>query len=787
MKARRNSLQRKLVALLAAPFMASEIHAASMVMEEVVVTARKRSESLQDVPVAISAFSESQLKNRQVNDITDLERMTPNVTLGDTGGLVAGAVQVFVRGIGNDPGFDQGVGIYVDDVYLNRTSGALLKVYDVERIEILKGPQGNLYGRNTIGGAIKYVTRQPGPETLANVEFGTGSFDRYTVKADISGALIEDSLYGSFGIMRSERDGIQKDRNSGETYWGEDALAARTNLLWEMAPGHRLKFQADFMRDTSAPRIPNRLAVDADTLSGIDFVTTGANTFLFPGAGVLSTPNDQSLPNDEDDVSTGYNRFDDFKVETQTLAATYEWDIDDNWTFKSVTSARFLDNFQPYDFDGSQQDFITSSRPRESEDYSQEFQFNYASARLNAVAGLYYLDALEEIENVTDQTPRLRAVQTHRKNTFVDERTLESFSVYGSVDWDFAADWQVSVGARYTRDSKDLKQRASLEQGFFALARLNGFPDSAVLAIAPGQEAAVEAHPMFREWVANTRFFQSTTAESTDIDESWSEFTPSVKLSHFFNEDTLIYSGIATGFKSGGFNAESGAATAFDPETVTSYSVGVKTTLLENSLRINGEAFYNDYQDKQLATIVLDGANLVQRSDNVGEVSSSGAEVEINWFPLASLQVGLNIGYLDTEVKQFDSFDSSGNPVNLADRTELGFAPRWTAQLNALYDLNLGDAGNLTVGGDVSYRYKSFTNSPVDTTDRFERQQVQQEHYITNAQVSYTTLDRKWRVSLEGKNLEDKRVLSNSYVVGPFVSAAYNMPRTWGLSVAYQY
>lgn len=777
------------VSLLPLPAAVSLVHAESLVMEEVVVTARKRSENLQDVPTAISAFSETQLKNRQVDDITDLERLTPNITLGDTGGLVAGAVQVFVRGIGNDPGFDQGVGIYVDDVYLNRTSGALLKVYDVERIEVLKGPQGNLYGRNTIGGAIKYVTRQPGPETLASVQLTTGSYGRRELKADISGALVEDRVYGSFGVMHSERDGIQKDRASGETYWDDDSFAARTNLVWELAAGHRLKFQADLMRDDSMPRIPNRLAVNTGTLAGIDFVTTGANLFYGAGTGVLSVPNDKTVASDEDTVSTGYSGFDRYSIDTETFALTYEWDMSDSWTFKSVSAARYLENFQPYDFDGSQQTFIESSRPRESEDFSQEFQFNYSAASVNAVMGLYYLDASEEIENRTLQTERLRAVQTHDKYTFKDERTLDSVSAYASLDWDFAPDWQVSVGGRYTRDSKDLSQRATLDQGFYALALTQVAPGTiAPLAIAPGQEASVESQAtFFRGWAANTRFLQTSTQESADIDESWSEFTPSVKLSHSLNEDTLLYAGVSTGFKAGGFNSESRAATAFDPETVTSYALGLKTTLFDKRLRINSEVFYNDYQDKQLATIVLDGGNLMQRSDNVGEVSTSGAELEINWYPVADLQVGLNLGYLDTEVKQFDSFDSNGNPVDIADRTELGFAPRWTAQLNALYSHDLGDYGRLMLGGDVSYRYKSFTNSPVNTDSAFEAQQVQDEHHITNAQLSYTTVDHKWRVSLEGKNLEDRRVLTNSYVVGPFISAAYNMPRTWGLSVAYQY
>ena len=159
-------------------------------LEEVVVTARKREESLQQVPMAVSAFSTTQLRDAQVDNIVDLERMTPNVTLTENSGLVAGGLSVFIRGIGQDPGFGQGVGIYLDDVYLNRTTGALLEVYDVERIEVLKGPQGNLYGRNTIGGAIKYITKQPSDQFEADVEAKAGEDGLIIEEGDRRGTFL---------------------------------------------------------------------------------------------------------------------------------------------------------------------------------------------------------------------------------------------------------------------------------------------------------------------------------------------------------------------------------------------------------------------------------------------------------------------------------------------------------------------------------------------------------------------------------------------------------------------
>lgn len=761
--------------------------AAQAQLEEVVVTARKRSESLQDVPMAVSAFTAGQLADAQVDNILDLQRMTPNITLTDTGGLIAGAVSVFMRGIGNDPGFPQGVGIYVDDVYLNRTSGALLEVYDVERIEILKGPQGNLYGRNTIGGAIKYVSREPSDVLSGSAELKTGRFGLFQAKGDVSGPIIENTLYGSFGGLVKTRDGIQTNAYDGEEFWGADVQAYRGSLVWQATDSLRVKLAGDYSDDQSDPRVPNRVAVNSEMLAGIDFVTGGANQFLGPGLGVLGTPNDASLPTDIDTVNTDYSDgFDEFEVVTQTVALTVDWELSDNWTLKSITAQRDIDNTQPFDFDGSDQVFIYSMRPREASDFSQELQFNYSGDRVEAVMGMYYLDAEEDIANFTYQGPRLRAVQVHSKNTYRDHQELESKSVYGSLDWDFADSWQLSLGGRYTEDAKDEFQRADVTQGFYALAGLQGFPPGAVVAIAPGQEAAAQQSPLFAYWASNnSEYLELSYPENTDASDSWSEFSPSAKLTWFAGDDLMIYAGYSSGFKSGGFQRNSGVTTPFDPEVVDNYNLGIKSTWLDGSLRLNAEAFFNDYSDKQLTTITLDPVtgDLEERVGNVGAMETSGVELELNWLPpVEGLVVSVNAGYLDTSMK---SYESGGEDI--ANTTAVGFSPRWTVQGRISYDFAVADMGHMLVGTDVSYRSASYTNSPVDLTDSYAVQQVQDEHAIWNAMAAFTTRDQRWRIALEGRNLDDTRVLTNSYVVGPFITGAYNMPRTWAVSVGFEF
>jgi len=786
----RNSHKSQLMALAVISALGISEYSSAQILEEVVVTARKRAESLQDVPMAVSAFNSDQLQSAQIDTIVDLERMSPNITLTETSGLNAGSVAVFMRGIGNDPGFDQGVGIYVDDVYINRASGALLEVYDIERIEVLKGPQGNLYGRNTIGGAIKYISRDPGDELMADVEVKAGEYDLLKVKANVSGPIVADTLYGSFGAMYTTRDGIQENTFNGDEHWDVDSQAYRGSLIWQASDNVRVKFAGDYALDESSPRLPNRIGVDPATLGGIDFVTMSANTYLGPGTGLYDTPNDISLPRDIDTVSSEYvDGFDEFEIESLTLALTVDWDISDAWSFKSVTASRSVDNVMPMDFDGSEQQFIHTIQHREADDFTQEFQLNYASESLQAVMGLYYLDGYQEVPGFTIQYPRLRAIQVNTKDTYKDDRDTESISAYASVDWDFAEGWQLSIGGRYTEDEKTETQRATVTQDLFAYAGLAGFPPEAIVSVAPGQEANAMMSPLFAYWASsfvppafNSEFATVVSSEDTDANETWTEFSPSAKLTWFAGDDLMVYAGFASGFKSGGFKRTGGISTAYDPETVETYTLGLKSTLLEGTLRVNGEIFFNDYTDKQLASIALVDGELIEAVGNVGEMESSGVEMELTWLPpVDGLELGLNVGYLDTDVKSYMNGEE-----DIADTTAIGFSPEWTVQARVGYDIDMGNTGSLYLGADGSYRTSSYTNSPIDLTSDFADAQKQKEHVIWNAVAAYRSSDQHWRIALEGKNLEDTRVLTNSFVVGPFATGGYNMPRTWAVSVGYE-
>ena len=779
---------------------------AQNVIEEIVVTARKRAENLQDVPAAVSAYGAEELKDRGIENIVDIGRLTPNMTVNETNGLISGAMQIFIRGIGNDPGFDQGVGVYVDDVYLNRTSGSLIDVYDVERIEILKGPQGNLYGRNTIGGAVKYVSAEPGDERRIHFEAKVGTDDLRRIRAGASGPLAEGSLWGSVAISKMEHTGYQTNLYNGNEYAAPDILSARGTLILQATDSLRLKLVADLMRDRSDSYIPNRVAINLAGPAGLGAfgaLLSTANNF-FPGAAYLAPGQtlDTRLPTDVDEVNTAFleGGHDEYFLDTNSVSLTAQWDLDDAWSLKSITAVREMNRSAPFDFDGSDQVFIDTLQQWETEDFSQEFQLNYSSERVNAVFGVYLLEGDYNNVSLTTQTPFLRLLTTHVKDTYQDERPLESTSFYANVDWDFNEQWQLSVGGRFTTDKKEIYQVAdvTLTQHVAAFVAIPGL-EMAPLVLSPLGAQIFPNLPFFQYFLpprdpqgniiglGNTPTV-TTYPENKAGEDEWEEFTPSAKLSYRLSEDTLIYAGVSTGFKSGGFDFTGSVpiAPTYDPEYVTTYSVGVKTTLLDGTMRLNFEAFQNDYEDKQFTVVALIGGALVQNNDNVGAVVSRGAEMELLWLPpVDGLAVNLNLGVLDVEIDELIEQISREVVANVADHHALGLAPELTAQARVQYTTNVGRAGAVSFGLDANYRDEMYTDSPVDLSDPFVSQAVSEAVTFTNAFLTFRSSDNRWRVSLDVKNLSDERVLQNTFHVSNFILGGYTRGRTWGLTLGY--
>ena len=800
------SYSRKLLcSAVAAVSMTSADIALSQALEEVVVTARKRAESMQQVPMAVAAFNADQLQDFQVENIVDLQKMTPNVTINENSGLFSGVVQIYIRGIGTEPGFDQGVGIYVDDVYLNTASGGLLSVYDIQTIEVLKGPQGHLYGRNTIGGAIKYISRAPSENLEGDAELKYGEDNLIQFKGNISGPLIGDTLLGGLGFMHRETDDFQDNLYDGSEWGGQDITALRGTLLWNASDNVSVNLVADFLQDDSTATIPVRQAVQEsndDFSAGtavFDFLYTGAEAIYGPGtsiatSGQIDLPYDnriyKDLPgNDEDTVNTAFvDLFDQAELETQSIAATVVWDIDDQWSLKSVSAYREVDHTRMMDFSGSPQFIIYTLSNHKYEDLSQEFQLNYSSDNLQGVAGVYYLDSIDKIGSngdVSGSTSLLRLVEDRIEYLPKDDRELTSISAYFNIDWDFTEDWQLSIGGRYTKDEKELNSVKDIDHVFYPFANTwlgEDLVPFGINTLDPANIAIVESSPLFDSWVVAPVTIPVSSQEITDVEDDWSEFTPSFRLTHFLSQDTMVYAGYSSGFKSGGFANESGGV-PYDPETVDSYVLGLKTDLLEGTLRINTEIFFNDYKDKQLGVIELQEDNsLLFTRNNVGEVESTGFESEITWItPLTGLSFNFNVGYLDTDIKELIEAGE-----DLADDHALGFQPEWTGLVRGNYAFDLA-RGNVFITADVAYRDEMYTDSPINITSDFEKHALSDSLTTVNASIAYRTDDDKWRVALEGKNLTDERELVNTFTVSNWMGGGYNQQRIWALSVGYTF
>jgi iron complex outermembrane recepter protein len=719
-------------------------------LEEVIVTARKREENLQALPQAINAMSAEQLEAGQVNNIENLQNLIPNVTIGSGASMgAAGTLNAVVRGIGNEAGFAPGVGIYVDDVYLATANGAILDVYDIERIEVLKGPQGNLYGRNTIGGAIRYITKDPSEDLRGFVQAKIGSFDLRDTTASISGPLVDDLLYGGVALTRKQQDGYQHNEGDGRKYGSIDSWGARGSLKATPTDALTIKWVSDFFYDRGLPKQGKRIFSSPGYIAMI-----GAQDIVDPTVNA-----DSSV----DDVSTQVADPKRSYVKTVTHALTLGWDINDEWAAKSVSAYRYAGYAPQQDLDGSVTPGLETSQSVLNAARSQEFQFNYTGDGVDGVAGFYYFKERQVNPMLSTFFPAVAGLYFERNSDTTSKNT--SKALYTSWDFDIADDWHLTLGGRYNWDHSDAD---------FSQTEL--FPSFGNLLIDYGSES---------------------------FSESWRKFTKTARLAYDISPDAMAYIGYSEGYKQGGFNTQGGVLsvelgkTTYDPENVKTYTTGFKTTLLDNTLRFNAEWFYNDYQDKLVRVIAsnpVNPAQLLQVNENAGSVYTTGVDVDVSWStPLQGLVVNGSVGYLQSVIEEYNAsqWNATGTGIinpDAASDFRMGYAPRWTVNLGPMYTLDL-DQGSLLFAASAAYRSSAYASSPTDITAGYADSVAIPDYATYNATVAFTTRDESWRFALEGRNLSDKRVLSDAFDLGSnlFAVGAYTDPRTWSLSARYQY
>jgi iron complex outermembrane recepter protein len=734
--------------------------------QSIVVTARRRNEILLDVPVSVTAYSGEQLDRQGALDITDIGDTTPNVTLETSRGTNT-TLTAFIRGVGQqDPvaGFEQGVGIYLDDVYLNRPQGALLDIYDVERIEVLRGPQGTLYGRNTIGGAIKYVTRRLDSDAPhVSLRGNVGTYGQADVIASFSVPLL-DSLRVGYSLARLSRSGFGENLTTGKENYNKDIRAMRGTVEFEPSEQIFFRLSGDYTWDYSNPRGGHRLIPSlCNALCGHAAFEVLDDEFDTRGA--LLDPRQ--------------------KVRGGGVALHGEIGITDWLKFRTITAYRKDKSDTPIDFDALPAVDVDVPAIYRNKQFSQELQLVADKGPLQGVGGFYYLDA--NANNVFDvrlyTTGALLGLPGFTAATRGDVDT-KTWAAFADLSYDFSSQWSVSVGGRYTNDKRHARVfRQSLYLG--GSPELGGSP------------------PFDATGIPIPAIFGPSITSDFDGRRTDTAFTPRASISFKPTPDHNIYLSYSRGFKGGGFDPR-GQTTAtprtnpavppteeeifefmtFEPETVDSFEAGWKASLFERRLQFALAVFQANYKDVQIpgsAGGVTAGGlpTFIGITTNAGKARFRGVEFEGTWraardllAPADRLNFSGTLGYLDAKYLEFITVvnrDITGalirDPVTLlpisietdvADFRKVQNTPKWTLSGSLDYDVPLAN-GRLNFNTTVAYRSK---------TQQFEIRIPgldQKGFALWDANLVWRSSGGRYQLGLHGKNLTNKKYITSGY------------------------
>ena len=715
-------------------------------LDAVKVTARKREETIQDVPVAVTAFTPELLDKLNIRDLSDLGAQVPNLTIYAARGS-SSTITAYIRGVGqSDPlwGVDPGVGLYLDDVYIARPQGALLDVFDVGRVEVLRGPQGSLYGKNTIGGAIKYISRGLPTEREGFAAITVGNYNQLDVKAAYGGPIGSDALRARIAVASLNRDGFGENTITGQQVSDKEVNSARFNLGAYVSDAFDVQFAIDWMDDQSGVRGAQMLQ---------------ANRF----DAALSPTTGPFLPMDSRyDVRNGMPNINDTSMLGASATAT--WRPNDDWVLKYVIAKRESDTETNIDFDVTPDRIADVKAFYSDEQVSHEVQVNYdGGGRARGVIGLYAFDG-EAGGQVLNNFFNLSFGDTQGKVL------TESVALY--VDWtfDLTDRLKLDLGARYTDEDK----RARVLNRCYSNATFSTPIDCTPLI--PGDDTA-------------TARFDKTI--------NFKNVSPKVSLDYQVTPDIMIYGLASRGFKSGGYNIRAQAtivprsAEPFDDEVVDSFEVGTKMSFLDQTLFLNLAAFHNQYKDIQLSVFTANpNGGFFGDFTNAGDGTVNGAEVEYQWLPTRNWLISGNLAWLDTK---YDEFMYAG--INIANEQEFTNAPEFSGAINVEYRTDLANGGNLSAR--VGYNYQSdviatteIIRANVPPAAPFGRPPISQDGYgLLNAGVIWK-LNDAWSFSLQGTNLTDKQYLTTGYNLAQALgvyTGFYGAPRQYSLTARFDF
>jgi iron complex outermembrane receptor protein len=773
--------------------MANAADASSANLEEIVVTARKRAESLQETPIAISAFTAESLERQQIVSTEDLDQVAPNLQFAAYGPLTGNnsAAQVFIRGIGQtdgSSGVDPGVGLYIDDVYMGRAVGGVMDFRDIAGVQILRGPQGTLFGRNTIGGAVLLTTALPGDEFGGTVRVGVGDDDLregfFAVDLPITAGLAARISAGA-----RKRDGYVTRIYDNMDLGDEDTLTTQAVLRWQTDPV-TLTLRGDYTReDENGSPFVFATINEAQVFPIFASVAAGCSN----GAGAPSFPPPVPVPQDlvdprcANDASWNLGKYRNGGtapasswLENWGVSAVAEFGFTEAFSLKSVTAYRELKWKGQRDADNTPLTILHTDYQSDGHQFSQELQALVEVGPLKGVVGLFYFD-----EKVTDllQVPIAAGVgapaqvlQGSRdyQLAYLDN---ENWAAFTQWTYDITDALSLTAGIRYTEETKG--------------ARIIGFTTAPVNAptIIPDflRPYTIDGAGMIVQGnvIPAGQTSPGLHVRPDPFENDYSSTTGSASIQYKITDKVMTYLSWSQGFKSGGFNQRFNSVTfdytplSFKEETAETIELGFKSDIA-GVLRLNAAIFETDYEDMQLIYRV----GVVPVLFNAGKATIRGGEIEFTYAPGALIVEG-SVGYLDDEFDSITPIVVPGSPVTatVTPNNSLPFTPEWQANIGIGYEIG-GPKVTFTPRVNISYtdsQYFDAANSP----------EVAQLEDVTLVNVSLTLATGAWKIRAGINNVTDKeyRVAGNSSfsTSAGYAEAIYSRPRNWFLSAQYEF
>jgi iron complex outermembrane receptor protein len=803
-----NGIKKHLVLLISVSTMFSADIYAGM-LEEVIVTAQKRNQSENDIGIAISTWTGNELRDMGVVSAEDMALRTPGLTVNESS--ATGVPLYTIRGVGfqdYSTGASSTVGIYFDQVAMPYTVMTRGLLFDAERVEVLKGPQGDLYGRNTTAGQINFISNKPSEEFEVGVNVGYSSYSTVDFEGFVNGSMGENAQ-GRIALKTIQSsEGWQKSVDGDDELGEKDVTALRASFNIELSEDANLLLVAHHVDDQS----------DNKANTAYDGREIGLAEFSAPYSAVapyLASGETPPWYSTDDNEAAGWTNSYTSSITGTTfdlrpkrdnqlkgMSAHLDWDLG-NVSLTSITAYNKFERVERNDWDGGQYNDSSNINTTDLSVFSQELQLSGSTDSVDWLVGAYYsTDEMEEYYHyfmsdslyggaslVFDIAPfKLNGTGILELDTKYQQET-DSSAIFGHVEWQFTDALKLTVGGRYTKEQRDWSGCTYVADDNSLGSFNNVLFGTTLSAGSCGTIDDRPSSPTFILGLLGTPDANNGLAVFTDTIDT-SRMMGKIGLDYTPSDNVLYYASISQAFKSGGFNGANSNTTTqlmpYDEEILTSYEIGAKATLLEGSMQLNAAVFSYDYKDKQEKDRVITLVGAISGLTNVDESSITGAEIDIQWLPTDGLRLAFGGAWLDTEIDQWQAVDAANSAwlVNTAtfdaSGSELPQAPSLSYTALIGYDTNITENLILGMALDLSYTDK--------TTGGVAPERATEDYMVINARLSISDASEKWKTLLWVRNVADEDYYASAFLGGngPYVRSM-GMPRTVGVSLSYSF